>query len=676
MHHQSTKSKQYNFWFIFKLLLASVILISFSPRSVWAQEPTPELEPQKVIAIWEDQCADQPWLKTLEVWNVGAAGGEVYAQAIFSGQTCYNGKLVDSSGPLYGTFTGGPNGVATFQICPYVDDPNNCVTLNFQFVEGNLEGFVVQNPEAFGVDVSNTGPDCTADIHYDPALKPGDVLSPWSTYTAVPGGQDVIPIGEAYSINGTQTPSVVWDGQETIIELQYTCPGHQGHITTVTVPAAGNPTFTPTAIVTITPVGTGTSTPEITDTPNPTDTSTPEAPATFTLTPTKTSCKHLSADAKLTEILNRYYTQIPRGITDSGNKNNLLTLWDDKYNDYVCGNYQGKVLQLLSDIKFNSDPCVSTLLDDWDYGPIEALWGGHQAVVIYPRGTTWTDTGLVLDPWITQSPQVYTIQDWSLQFSASSQYGVRGSSDYENQAQYPTVGGNYTPSGDLKLTAEENNFIRTLALDKQEWLKKMSPVNRKAWVMQMMRRQMQNATLTVNSPLDLYLTDDAGRFAGFMNGDFVDDLPDVSFRRFLRADGHYWTEVEYPADRNYRVVMYGTGDGQARVFNTIAEDGTADVVYQYDFSVSASEFYQSEIGEIGASFVSSQTRIEPDVIMTADSEWIESQPGLVEPERFTQDVQPPSNLIILIVCSIGACLITFLIFMVGIIRFTRKRSKA
>lgn len=674
MKIQSINSNYVDVWRVYGLLFF-LIMISLAPGLAHAQ--TQGLEPQKVIATNSYMCGSISLPMTIEVWNVGAQGGEAYAQATFSGYDCINGKPGSVLKTMYGTFSGGPNGVATFDICVDVDDPNNCITMNYQFVDGNRityqgveSGYVIQNPEAFGA----AGSDCTAAIHYDTAIKPGDTLSPWATYTALPGGQAVTPIGEAFLIQGKLTPSVIWDGTETIIELQYTCPGHQGHIATITVPAAGNPTLTPTNVETITPGGT--STPQITDTPSPSDTPTPEASATTALTPTKISCKPLSADAKLTQILNQYYAQIPKGITDSGNKNNLLTLWDEKYNEYVCGSYQGKVLQLLSDIKFNSDPCVSAWLDDWDYGPIEALWGGHQAVVIYPRGTTWTDTGLVLDPWITQSPQVYTIQEWSIQFSGSSQYGVRGSSDYENQAQYPTVGGNYTPSGDLKLTAEENDFIRTLPLDKQEWLKKMLPVNRKAWVAQMMRRQTQNATLSINSPLDIYLTDDAGHFAGFMNGNFVDDLPDVSFRRFLRADGRYWTEVEYPANRNYRVVMYGTGDGQARVFSTITESGASSMAYQYDFSVGVGEFYQSETSEIGASFVYAQSRIEPNIALTADQAWIESQPGLVEPQRYNKDDTTPFWLIVLVVCGVGACLIAFLILLVGIIWFTRQGRKA
>ncbi len=652
-------------WRVYGLLFF-LIMISLTPGLAHAQ--TQDLEPKKVIAVGSfGMCGSEPWPVTLEVWNVGALGGDAYAEAVLSSYDCINGEFGETLKKMYGTFSGGPDGIVTLQ-------NGTCRFIEGKTIQCGEEGvgsvFVVQNPEAFG----QTGSDCMALIHYDTNIKLGDVLSPWATYTAVPEGNPVTPIGEAFLINGKSTSSEIWDGLETTIELQYTCPGHQGHIASITVPAVGNPTITPTNITTITPGGT--FTPEITDTPNPSETPTPEASATFTLTPTKISCNSLSPDAKLAQILNRYYAQIPRGITDSGNKNNLLTLWDDKYNDYVCGSYQGKVLQLLSDIKFNSDPCVSAWLDDWDYGPIEALWGGHQAVVIYPRGTTWTDTGLVLDPWITQSPQVYTIQDWSLQFSASSQYGVRGSSDYENQAQYPTVGGNYTPPGDLKLTARENDFIRTLPSEKQDWLKKMSPVNRKAWVVQMMRRQLQNATLSINSPLDIYLTDDAGGIAGFKNGNLVDDLPDVSFRRFLMADGHYWTEVEYPADRNYQVVMYGTGDGQARVFSTITEFGAAGVAYQYDFSVIEGEFYRSETSEIGVSFVYAQSRIEPTVVLTADLAWIESQPGLVEPQRNNKDDTSPFKLTVLIACGIGAGLIAFLILLVGIIWFVRRRSKA
>jgi hypothetical protein len=652
--------------------LAFVLMAILFPPGL-AQAQTQGLEPQKVIATSSFMCGNTSLSATLEVWNVGAQGGEAYAEATITGYNCINGKPDMTLRTMRGTFTGGPNGVATFDICTGPGEASRCVTISYQFVDGNKilmngaeSGYVIQNPQAFGAP----GVDCAATIHYDPTIKPGDTLSPWADYAAVPGGQAVTPVGEAFLINGRLTPSVVWDGGETTIELQYTCPGNQGHIASLTVPAAGTPSLTPTDILTPTPGGS--PTPEITDTPVPSDTPTPEASATIPVTATKSSCKKLSPNAQLDQILQRYYAEIPRGLADSGSKNNLLTLWDNKYKEYVCGGYQAKILQLLNEIKFNPDPCVRAWLDDWDYGPIEAFWGGHQAVVIYPRGTTWTETGLVLDPWIIQSPQVYTIKEWSKLFSGSSQFGVRGSSDYENQPRYPTVGGTYTPAGDLKLTPEENAYIRTLPPEKQEWLKKMSEISRKAWLGQVLRSQRQNATLSVNSPLDVYLMDDAGRVAGFMGGNLVDDLPEVYFRRFKRTDGDFWTEVDYPAEGNYRVVMVGTGVGPARVFSATTDASGAAATYQYDFIVAAGETYQSESSAVGSPLVSSQGRIQP-VLASPDPAWIVTQPGLVEPERYIQDATLPWSPVIMIVCGAGIFITACLILLAGAIWLARKK---
>ncbi len=368
-------------------------------------------------------------------------------------------------------------------------------------------------------------------------------------------------------------------------------------------------------------------------TPEPSET--PASRAESTLAPSPTACPPLDAKAKLRLVLERYYAQIPSGLTNSGNKNNILSLFDDAYDEYVCGSYQAKVLQLLGEIKFDPDPCVRAWLDDWDYGPIEALWGGHQAVVIYPVGTTWTETGLVLDPWISQSPKTYSIQAWALNFSAGSELGLRGSRDYEKQAQYPTVGGAYAPPGELKLSGPENEFIRSLPQEKQDWLKKMSPVTRKAWVTQALRKARQNVTVSVNSPLDAYLTDDAGHYSGVREGVLVNDLPEVTFRRFLRTDGEYWTEMEYPSDQPYRLVLYGTADGMARLFSAIDE-----TVYQYDFFVRKGRFHDAQGTQVGVVIFGAHLRIEPKQVTTVETDWFESQPTLAEPKEANWDATP------------------------------------
>jgi hypothetical protein len=150
MHLESPKLIKSNLGVILKLLLAIVILFSFSPAPVWAQEP--DVEPQIVTAVAEDQCGGDVWIYTITVWNVGAAGGEAYAQAVFDSQVCYNDRLMDHD-PAYGTFSGGPNGIATVEMCVETYD---CFVMNYQFVDGQQilyegvdSGFVIQNPEAF-----------------------------------------------------------------------------------------------------------------------------------------------------------------------------------------------------------------------------------------------------------------------------------------------------------------------------------------------------------------------------------------------------------------------------------------------------------------------------------------------------------------------------------------------
>jgi hypothetical protein len=150
MHLQSTKPKQHNYRFMMKLILAIVILVSFSPGSVWAQEP--DVEPQEVTLFCDNsKCGNQVWRLTLEMWNVGSEGGEAYAQVIASGYDCVNDKFGDNLKRYpWGTFSGGPNGILT-----EVSNVDGTLLNSFHLVDGKaiIESGVtvctVQNPEAF-----------------------------------------------------------------------------------------------------------------------------------------------------------------------------------------------------------------------------------------------------------------------------------------------------------------------------------------------------------------------------------------------------------------------------------------------------------------------------------------------------------------------------------------------
>jgi hypothetical protein len=143
MHLQ--RVKRGNVWRLLVALAVAIVLIQSAPRRGVAQ--TAQGEPQLVTAYNEaGTCGDQVWRLTIEVWNVGAEGGEAYAQAVLRGYDCINGQFGDAPKELTGTFSGGPNGTVTFEgytTCQFTDGK----TVQCGGSGGPV--FIVQNPEAF-----------------------------------------------------------------------------------------------------------------------------------------------------------------------------------------------------------------------------------------------------------------------------------------------------------------------------------------------------------------------------------------------------------------------------------------------------------------------------------------------------------------------------------------------
>ena len=91
------------------------------------------------------------------------------------------------------------------------------------------------------------------------------------------------------------------------------------------------------------------------------------------------------------------------------------------YESFVCGGYQGQVLAFFDHLRFDEDPEKRNLLKGLDYGPIARgayIFGGHHAVVLYPIGGTlgtWNlpGVGSVFDPWPTQKPEIYNVDQFS-----------------------------------------------------------------------------------------------------------------------------------------------------------------------------------------------------------------------------------------------------------------------
>ncbi|MDO9086026.1 MAG: hypothetical protein Q7U53_07465 [Anaerolineaceae bacterium] len=387
-------------------------------------------------------------------------------------------------------------------------------------------------------------------------------------------------------------------------------------------------------------------TPMETETPIPS--ATPEETATPIPTETPIVCEEQTEEDKLQKILALYYERIPKGIASSGEKNNILDfLGYEGYDEFACGGYQSKVLAFLNSLKFSKDPCEQALVEKWEYGPIQAWWGGHQAVILYPWATNWMETGIVLDPWITQFPADYKVKDWAIHFSVAGLAGEAGravdwtvdgsfigigpSEVYRDTAAYPLFNGDYIEPGMQGLTKEENAFIKTLPEAKQALFKKLSKQQQKYWLSLRLDGKDSAQQVQADCPLVLYVTDADGLRSGIASDGVYHELEDVLFNVFPLQDGTTYTELIYPLDAGYSLVMEGTGDGQAIVlvqdWVDFERDGQGVSLYQ--LSVTEGALYESMVAK--ESFVWQGGSIQPELYeLGSEVAWIDQLPGLAQ----------------------------------------------
>jgi len=177
---------------------------------------------------------------------------------------CDPNTLIPAS--IYGTYTNNPNKLNidvmhdntnsnvgdVFKVLGNVADNANVIG---SFTDTTAEGSLVFMQRAGGeydihidfklniVSGSATqeasptpGMGCAPTVGNISGLKPGDILSP-SVEFSNPDGKPVAPLSMVWYINGQQTSSINWDGNEANIELQYTCPDNSAHTQNYTVAA-------------------------------------------------------------------------------------------------------------------------------------------------------------------------------------------------------------------------------------------------------------------------------------------------------------------------------------------------------------------------------------------------------------------------------------------------------
>jgi len=76
---------------------------------------------------------------------------------------------------------------------------------------------------AFDVQGSLPGWTCSPQVLGIEGLQPGDTIAPSATYY-MPDGTETDVLSESWKINGYETDALVWNGDETTIILEWTCP--------------------------------------------------------------------------------------------------------------------------------------------------------------------------------------------------------------------------------------------------------------------------------------------------------------------------------------------------------------------------------------------------------------------------------------------------------------------
>jgi len=214
------------------------------------------------------------------------------------------------------------------------------------------------------------------------------------------------------------------------------------------------------------------------------------------------------------------FIQSVLGVVFAPGTVNNMTNWTT----FACGDYQTRVIQWLDSMRTDPDPTARARLAGIDYGPIQAYAGGHQAVVVFPRGTDWRETGTVLDPWPNQRPEVWTMKRWTDRFTWGVDVG-------EGAGQYPHLIG--LPS----------HYAGT----------EIPP------------QRLHPRRIAVNSPVAVLVVAADGRRVGMLaDGEFVYEIEGADFYPTARGGGEYQWYFGLP-EGSYQVHLTGTGNGEVHV---------------------------------------------------------------------------------------------------------------
>jgi len=326
----------------------------------------------------------------------------------------------------------------------------------------------------------------------------------------------------------------------------------------------------------------------------------------------------------ISELLLLYQDAIPKGATPvlgsfGGHINNTLVAFFNSGN-YICSDYQGRVLRWLDIIRTSPDENLRNLLKGLDYGPIQTNGGGHRAVVLFPSCTDWKQTGIILDPWPYQNPIAFRIKEWgdamTLVWGADNPLP-----DSDSGHLYPHLRG------------EDPSYPASAVLlgDLSKGLAKPTRI------------------LLIRSPINMLMTMADGRQIGLSSmNTLVNDLPgEINLYAMPKAESE--GEIEwwvFLPDGAFSVDLTGIGNGDYQVFladqDKIMGYGTQSIqsgeqaTFSYDPASSGlSTLNQSDGTTVYPDAVSpNQLAVSSDAVFNADPIEINGESPL--PENFEE----------------------------------------
>ena len=286
---------------------------------------------------------------------------------------------------------------------------------------------------------------------------------------------------------------------------------------------------------------------------------------------------------------------LPDYVASAGFWNNVYSVFDDDNDKYVCGGWQGRVLEMLDAMR-NGTATEKQVFEQYDYGPVHAYFGGHQAVVIYPKGTDWQQTGTVLDPWPNQRPETFSIADWKSRFW----FGVAPSSVYENQ--YPLTGAATYPTPRLKIPADHMAILRRLSKSQRDqYLGLTNQTDRDTFIGALPPGATDTTAVAVHSPVQMLITDTQGRRVGWVDaGTFAYEIPGVDVDCFPEGGTDHGMVALLPQG-DYSVQITGNAPGTfgfTRAVPTPA--GASPLTHKLNIPVQAGEQYSCTLSSTTA----------------------------------------------------------------------------